>query len=145
VPCAVGDRIDDQPAIKRRERAAMRACEREQIGIGHLICRKDPARIDVLCIKQAHVVSPELVAGMCSQLRHERCDSGRRLECVRVTRIADDAQHAVFGQWAGRPRYVPGLAEPCMRRLMLHVAGVEQCDQDVHVEQIRHQEVSSRN
>lgn len=57
VPSTVGDRIDDQPTIKRRERAAMRT--REQIGMGHLICRKDPARIDVLWIEQAYVVSPD--------------------------------------------------------------------------------------
>ncbi|CAM2161220.1 hypothetical protein PSAC2689_100013 [Paraburkholderia sacchari] len=82
-------RIDYQPAGEGGQGTLMQAREREQVHVGHLVGREDAARVDVLPIEQAQ---DQMICPGCS-----RSDRGRRLNCVRVARIADDAHYAVFG------------------------------------------------
>lgn len=58
---------------------------------------------------------------------HRRAPAG-------IRRIGQYAHQRVFSQWTGRPAMMLIDSEPCVSRLVVHVGGVEKCDQDVDVE-----------
>jgi hypothetical protein len=56
-----------------------------------------------------------------------------------------DAKYAIFRKWARRPSSTPNLGEPVMRPVMLNVGWVNECDQDIDIQEKPGQFNSSRN
>jgi hypothetical protein len=48
--------------------------------------------------------------------------------------MADDTQNSVLRQRAGRPRCVSFRAKPVMRTVVLQVSGINQSNQDIHIQ-----------
>ena len=59
--------------------------------------------------------------------------------------MADNPQEAVLGNWAGREVALANSGQPRVRVIMLHVRGVDQCNQDVDVKQKSRHVCSSRS
>jgi hypothetical protein len=55
-----------------------------------------------------------------------------------IGRIGQNADQRVLREWTGRPSAAAIVSEPCMRRLVMQVRGIEQRNQDVYVEQSDH-------
>ncbi len=87
---------------------------------------------------------PEDVTGQIPQAAKHCCDNGGRSRCVRVPRIAHDPQHTILSDRAGRPVHAALLGEPPMHLGMADMGRIDQCDQDIHVQQKSHG-VSSRS
>ena len=55
-----------------------------------------------------------------------------------VPRVRDDPHEAILSQWASCPALISIAGEPLVRRLVVDVHRVEECDKDVDVEQSFH-------
>ena len=56
-----------------------------------------------------------------------------------------DSQQAVLGDRAGRERLVPDLSKPLVNRVVLNVRGIDERNEDVHVQQIVDQRLFRRS
>src|SRR4051812_38398887 len=52
-----------------------------------------------------------------------------------VPRVRDDPHETVLSQWAGDPTFTSVAAEPLVGRLVVDVHWIEECDEEVDVEQ----------
>ncbi len=59
--------------------------------------------------------------------------------------MTDDTHNSIFRQGARRPRSVPFRGKPVMRPVVLHVSGVNQSNQNVHIQQKPDHGSSSRS
>lgn len=113
----------------------MRMCERQKITIGDVSGVQKPLRVRVLKVQQGNIVGPESVSGQLSERSQQVGDNRRRAGGIWISRMADNTQNSIFRQWAGRPSSVSPGFKPGVRTVMLHVNGVDQGDQDVHIQQ----------
>jgi len=101
--------------------------------------------VDPFRVKHGDIVRPESMSRQfpegCQQLRHGR----RRTGTIGISRMPDNTQDSVFRQRAGCPRLMPLCREPGVRAIVQHMSGVDQSDQDVHVEKKPRHGSSSRS
>lgn len=137
--------IDDKAAVECRESTAMGLRRRGQITVGSLRRIEQASRIYSSFVQQTDVIAPKYMpverAHGPQQGRHGGWIS-RRIGTAGVTR---NAQRSVSGDRAGGPGTHPVPREPIMCNVVLDMAGVNQCDQDIYVKQVRHPGNSSRN
>lgn len=103
------------------------------------------SRIYSSFVQQTDVVAPKYMPVERAHGPQQRRHSGWISRGVRIASVTNNAQCAVFGDGAGGPSAQPILREPIMRNVVLDVARVNQCDQDIYVKQVRHPGSSSRN
>ncbi|HYN63991.1 MAG TPA: hypothetical protein VES36_05250 [Candidatus Limnocylindrales bacterium] len=99
-------------------------------------CYQQARGVDAFAVHQADVVGPEHVAWQFAQADQNARDGGWRAGGVGVARVAHDAQQAHFGERAGGPALLALARKPVVRRVVLHMRGVDQRDQHIDVEQV---------
>ncbi len=75
------------------------------------------------------------------QLGHSRGRTWR----IWISRMSNNTQNAVLGQRAGCPGFVPFRGKPGMGAVMQQVGGIDQSNQDVHIQEEPGQGSSSRS
>ncbi len=78
-------------------------------------------------------------------VRNKGATAGWISRRIGVASVTNNAQCTVFGDRAGGPSAYPFPREPIVCNVVLDVARVNQCDQDIYVEQVCHPGSSSRN
>src|SRR5579875_1389955 len=140
---AVPDRIRNQTLVEGRQLAISRTCESEQVGVRDLPCIRESRGVDVPFLQKGNVVGPEVVAWNMAQAHHKLGDLAGTSGRVWVATVAGNTQNAVLGKGAGRPGSVRLSLKPFMCGRMPGVIGIDQSKQDVDVQQISDQGVSS--
>ena len=113
--------------------------QRQQIEVRHLPRTVDVVRREHCGVSERHIVWPELMCG----LSGERGQSTNQI-CwaepapLAVAIVRHDAHDAVLRDWTARPSLVVVIRPPLVGSFMEHVVGVEESDDDVHIEQGPH-------
>jgi len=104
----------------------MRMCQREKVTIGDVSRLQQSPGVRLRRVQQRNIVRPESMSWQLSkrsqQPGHNRGRAGR----IRISRMADNAQYAIFRQRAGRPGLMPFRREPGMRAVVLHMDRINQ-------------------
>lgn len=104
----------------------MRMCKREKVTIGDVSGVQQPPGVRLRRIQQRNIVRPESMPWQFSKRSqhpgHNRGRAGR----IRISRMADNAEYAIFRQRAGGPGLMPFRREPGMRAIVLHMDRINQ-------------------
>jgi len=128
--------VSDQVTVERCQLAAVSNGQGQQITVSHLARVEQAATVHALAIQKGNVIRPELMPAERAQDREQlsrRCRSPWR---IRIARMAHYAENAVLRQRTSSPGLPATLGEPVVRPVMLHMRRIDQCDQNIHIQQI---------
>jgi len=128
-------------AVERREPSAILHREREQIDIGELLWAENARAMETLRIGERNVVGPKSVIGCRRFLlqQSERVGDWNRL-CI--SRLRHDPYKSVLRQRTRRPPRRPVCRPPLVGGGVMNMVRLQQCDQEIDVEQRPHALVS---
>ena len=137
-------RLQGNRPVECRQAAAAPDCEAEQIHVRNLLVAGYGLRPKQAFIKQRYGFFPKLVVRSCAKNAEARRHFGGSRVYRRVGRAAQNPNAAVDRHGACGPAAFSVSAEPPVGILVVGVRGIEQCDQDVDIQQ-RRRHSSSRN
>lgn len=99
--------------------------------------------LDVIPAEPSHIadtyrIRPENMMAVRTEGSQSRGRIFDRCAPARVGRIRENADQRVLCEWTSRPSAAAIASEPCVSRLVMQVRGIEQCHEDVHIEQRDH-------
>ncbi len=112
--------------------------ESQQIHIGQNFRTTNLAEIKMLRIGQRNIVSPELMIAGRGRLSQAPSGFGQR-QSGRVSRLRQNTHTTIFGQRARCPSLRSICDQPLMSTSMMDVCRIKQCDQEIDIEEGRHQ------
>src|ERR1017187_7523717 len=97
-------------------------------------------------VAKRDLVWPEDVAAARAEFAEATDDRSPRLRAGHVGGVRENPHESVLGDRAGCPAILAVVAEPAVRSFVMYVIRIEQCDEDVDVEQcdVRHASSLSR-
>src|SRR3546814_17255156 len=116
----------------------MRGREGQQIAVRYLSRRSDLCGIDRAVAEEADVIGPEAMALEQTELADDLRGLGRRAGRVRIARMADDANNPVLRDRTAGPVLAAFPLEPEICGIVTAMRGIDQRDQNIHVEQEGH-------
>ena len=144
IPWRADQSSDGNTGIQCRELATMADRQPGKIQVGDLLVTAQPGHVEQSRIGQRKDILPKHVPGLSAEDSKSFGDFARGCRHGRIGGTAEHPDAAILGDWARGPRRFADGREPAMSRFVVRMSCVEQCDQDVNVEQLGHS-VSSRS
>ena len=134
-----GNKRRVNPCVERDEAPPTLHRECQEMEIGEIPgCREHREQPNV---RERKIIVPELVTGRRSQGIQKTSRLRGRARAARVATRAQDAEEGVFRQWTGGPPFDRRrFLKEAERGDSVGVIGVPECDQDVGVEELDHDE-----
>ncbi len=112
--------------------------QRQQIGIGHLAVTQQPISRQTIRLQQVDGIWPEGMSGMLHGLR-QSLGNLRSGYGVRVGGVGENTNTTVLSQRTRGSALINVGNEPVRGQPVMEMTGVEQRDQDIHIQQRSHQ------
>ena len=126
-------------SIKRSKFTAMLGREGQKIAIGNMGGMQQVSAAQKGCISQAEIVRPKTMIGGCAIFLQLIQSGGRRAKRVGIGSACRYPHECIFHNRATRPLQGPAVASgPFVRCLVVDMSGIEQCDQNIDVQEINH-------
>ena len=137
-------RLDGDGLVERGQAAAHVVRQAHQVDVGQLTVALDERHVKQFRVPQRDGIIPGVMSLVGTEAAEQRHERGQTKVGV-VGRIAQYPQEPIFRDGTGGLGFRAFVCEPVVRQVVMNVIGVEERDQDIHVEKADLHDGSSRS